>query len=189
MTDAPTGYHLMLPEGWRGFQVDDDGLAELRRLASDRCRALGRPDLEAQLRQLLAQQWSALKRQLAKQVFMPVGASERTLLPMTIAVRQLVATTAQSFDAALASATGIGLERIETPIGPVLRGERVQRGAGELAEVQALTVVYGFALPEPHERRGMVFTGGVTHPSDADPDLVRGHVELLDAIMETMRWR
>ncbi|SDS22971.1 hypothetical protein [Agrococcus carbonis] len=186
---SPTGYHLMLPPGWRGFPVDDDGLAQVQRFVSARFRAIGRPDLDAQMRQLLRQQWAALRAQLARQVFLRAEQDERMLLPMSIAVRQFVAPPPATFEQALATTTGTTLERFDTPAGPWFRGEREQRGQGELSMARSVTVLYGMPLPEPHQRKGLAFIGSVTHADGTDAELVRGHVELLDTIMETVRWR
>ncbi|SFS03379.1 hypothetical protein SAMN04487783_0742 [Agrococcus baldri] len=186
---SPTGYHLLLPPGWRGFSVDDAGLAAVQRLVSARFRELGRPDLDAQMRTLLQQQWEGLRKQLARQVFMQAEQTELKVLPMSIAVRQFVARGGTTFEAGLASVTETPLERIDTPIGPVFRGEREQRGTGEFAVARSVTVLYGLPLPEPHHQKGLAFIGSVTHVDETDDELIRGHVELLDTIMETVRWR
>lgn len=187
--DAPQGYHLMLPPGWRGFEVTDAGLAAVQELVSARFKAVGRPDLDAQMRRLLRQQWDGLRTQLARQVFMQVEESGATLLPMSIAVRQFATRQGGVFEQALSTVTGTTLERIDTPIGPVFRGERQLRGKGELAEALTVTVLYGFPLPEPHQRKGLAFIGSIAYLESVDAQVLRGHVELLDTIMETMRWR
>lgn len=187
--DGPAGYHLLLPPGWQGFSVDDAGLAAVQALMSARFKEAGRPDLDAQARRMLRQQWDGLRKQRAQQVFMRVEETEGTLLPMSIALRKHAVRDGGDFAQSLAQLTACSLDRIETPIGPVHRGERSVEGRGELREARSITVVYGVPLPPPHETRGLALFGTVVHLADTDPELVRGHVEILDSVVETVRWR
>lgn len=184
----PQGYHLMLPPGWRGFPVDDEGLAEVQRLVGAKARAISRPDVEAQLRTVLRDQWQGLRSQLARQVFMQVDDTGRTLLPMSIAVRQLVAQGGADFAATLAGMTGTQPERFDLPIGPMYRAEREQRG-GPIDGAISVSVLYGLPLPAPHDSKGLAFIGTIGFLEHVDAQLVRAQVELLDTIMETVRWR
>ena len=52
--EAPTSFRILLPPGWRQFGVDDASRAALEALIRDRLKPAGRPDLDAQLRSMLA---------------------------------------------------------------------------------------------------------------------------------------
>ncbi|GAA5035296.1 hypothetical protein ACFQRL_00665 [Microbacterium fluvii] len=186
---APTGFHLMLPTGWRRYLVDDEGRRALTAQLAARMKELGRPDLDVQARTLVEAQWRRLRSAKVSAVYLAEGSEAAQALPASIAVRQHVAPVGTDFAASVRTMARVPVEQIETPVGVFLRWITDGQGEGETGEVRTRQVGYAVALPGEGERRGLVFLSSIPHLDDADPTLVALLVEQSDLIMETFRWR
>lgn len=102
---------------------------------------------------------------------------------------QLAAVEGREFESAVRERYNVVPETLTTPIGPLLRWRSTHRGSGDWAEVQTVTLGYGFPAPAVRSRLGLVFVAVMPHPDDVDPAIIEGSVELIDTIMETFRWR
>lgn len=189
MTAAPTGYHLLVPPGWRRFTADLEGKQQLIALASAKLKPLGRPDLDGQVRTLIEQQWSRLSALRADAVYMPGDDEGAPVTPMTLAVLRQVAPAGRTFADRVRSIAGTEPTPIETPLGTVLRWETSQRSTGELEGTSSRLAGYGIPVPGERPDRGAVLLASIPYPNDADRALVDGLVELADTIAETFRWR
>lgn len=185
----PRGYSLLMPDGWSRYRVDDEGRAQFRARAVARMKAMGRPDLDVQMRLLIGEQWRELERTRAFAIYLPDQETRGWRPPLSIAARQIAAREGSDFAAEVLARFGAVPETFETPIGDVLRWRTSHRGAGDLAEVRTVTLGYGFPAPVPAPRVGLVFVAVLPHPDDAAEEIVEGAVELVDTIMETFRWR
>ncbi|GAB3603734.1 hypothetical protein [Microbacterium aureliae] len=185
---SPTGFHIMMPPGWARYLVDDEGKQALIARTSARMRELSRPDLDAQARTLVEVQWRKLRAAGVTAVYLP-GAADPVLPTASIAVRQHVAPAHIDFAGSLTAVTSAPVERFETQIGTVLRWVEEVRGEGEIAEIRSRQVGYGFPLPGPGERRGLVFLASTPYLDDTSADMVAALTERVDTIMETFRWR
>lgn len=192
-TGAPTGFHIMMPPGWARYTVDDAGKRALIARISERMKALGRPDLDAQSRTLVEGQWRQLLATKASAVYLPGEREDDVVTPMTIAVRQFSAPAGRDFETAVRALARVAVDRIEGPYGPILRWTNAQNGTGELAEVRSRLIGYAFPLPAASDSssssRGLVFLTSIPHLSDTDAEMVDGLTELSDTILETFRWR
>lgn len=185
----PRGYSLLLPDGWSRYRVNAEGRREFRARAMQRMRALGRPDLDVQVRLLIDEQWRELERSHSYAVYLPDRETVAWRPPVSIAVRKLAAVEGREFESAVRERYNVVPETLTTPIGPLLRWRSTHRGSGDWAEVQTVTLGYGFPAPAVRSRLGLVFVAVMPHPDDVDPAIIEGSVELIDTIMETFRWR
>lgn len=185
----PRGFSIMMPTGWSRYRVDAEGRAAFQGKAVARMKALGRPDLDVQLRLLISEQWKQLERTRAFAVYLPDEETSEWRPPVSIAARKIAGVEGTDFDSEVRRRFDVVPERIATPLGDVLRWRTAHSGSGELAEVRTVTLGYGFAAPVPEPRLGLVFVAVLPHPVDADPEVIEGSVELVDTIMETFRWR
>lgn len=139
MTDRvdaePNGFRLLMPPGWRSFSADDAGRRSFIEALASRTRALGRPDLDVQLRMLVSQQWRALEQQRAFAVYLPVGESDQLVPPAAIAVCKLAVAGGVEFATGLGERFGISPERHATAIGQILRWRSSGAVREPLAEV------------------------------------------------------
>lgn len=187
-TQAPSGFHIMMPPGWVRYLVDDEGKRALITQTSARMKDLSRPDLDAQARTLVEAQWRRLVQTGVTAVYLPVETTE-ILPPASIAVRQHVAPAGVSFEASLRTVAGSTLEAFDTRIGRILRWRSEAQGKGDLSSIRTRQIGYGIALPGGGDRRGLVFVAAIPFPDGADPVMVEAMTELSDTIMETFRWR
>lgn len=185
---TPSGFHIMMPPGWVRYLVDADGKAALVTQTTARMRQLSRPDLDAQARSMIQSYWQTLTTQRISAIYLPTEAGEAGL-PLSIAVKQHAAPEDVAFAASLPALADAPIERLETPIGEVLRWQKDSRGRNEMAGVTSRQIGYGFPLPLPGDRRGMVFLASIAFPDDAAPEAVALVTETADTIMETFRWR
>lgn len=185
---APSGFHIMMPPGWVRYLVDADGKAALLAQATARMRQLSRPDYDAQMRSMVQSYWQTLARQRISAIYLPSETGDDAL-PLSIAVKQHAAPEGVAFEASLPALAKGPIERFDTPIGPVLRWQQDSRGRDEMAGVTSRQIGYGFPLPIPGDRRGMLFLASIAYPDDASPEAVALMTETADTIMETFRWR
>lgn len=202
---APTGFHIMMPPGWRRFTVDVEGKRALVSVLADRMKEAGRPDLDAQARTMVESQWRQLEKSKATAVYLPGRRDDDLVMPISIATRQFVAPPGAEFALALQRFAKAELERIEVPWGEAFCWTSTQSGRGELAEVRARMLGYGFPLPaertddqtEPSEpsgssepaSRSILFLASISYLDETPADLVEALVALSDSIMDTFRWR
>jgi len=189
VTSAPTGYHLLVPPGWRRFTADLEGKQQLIALASAKLKSLGRPDIDAQVRTLIEQQWSRLATLRADGVYMPGDDESAPVTPMTLAVLRQVAPPGLPFGERVRELARTAPTPIETPMGVVHRWETSERSTGELEGTSSRLVGYGIPVPGEEPDRGVIVLVSIPYPNDADRVLVDGLVELADTIVETFRWR
>lgn len=208
---APSGFHIMMPPGWKRYTVDVEGKRALVSVLSDRMKEAGRPDLDAQSRTMVESQWRQLEKSRATAVYLPGRRDDDLVMPMSIATRQFVAPRGKDFALALHEFAKVEPERIEVPWGEAFRWTSVQSGRGELAEVRARMLGYGFPLPaaeaddhavqdeprgpseEPGQSgptgRGILFLSSISYLDETPTELVDGLVAVSDSIMDTFRWR
>lgn len=186
---APSGFHILMPPGWRRVTVDDAGKKELIADVSARMRELGRPDLDAQARTLIEGQWRQLVLTKTNAVYLPGAQDEQTPLPLSIAVKQYSAPLASSFETSIRALAGTEVEEVHGPYGTILRWTKGQSGVDDLAEVRSQVVGYGFPLPGDNPQRGLLFLASIPYLVDTSAEMVEGLVALADTIMETFRWR
>lgn len=185
----PRGFSILMPEGWSRYRVDDEGRTQFRARAAARMKALGRPDLDVQIRMLVNEQWRELERTRALAVYLPDRETSAWRPPVSIAARKVAAPQGSHFEAAVRERFGALPERLDTPLGQVLRWRSSQRGSGELSELHSVTLGYAFPAPVPDPRVGLAFIAVLPHPDDVVEQTIEGAVELIDTIMETFRWR
>lgn len=188
-TAAPTGFHILMPPGWDRYLVDEAGKQSFRAKISERMKELGRPDLDAQMRTLIENQWRRLGQTKVSALYLPGRRDDGVQMPASIAVKQYVGAPGRDFEASVRAMVSEPVVRVDTQIGPILRWVTEQRGRDELSEVNSRQIGYGFPLPGDGERRGMLFLAAVPFVTDTDPRLVDALTELCDSIMETFRWR
>lgn len=187
---ALSGFRLLLPPGWSRYRVDDDGRKAFIAKLSARMKQVGDPELDVRLRMLASAQWRRLEQTRTHSVYFPDREVQGLAhLPLSLAVRQHVAPPDVEFADDLTTLTRAAIETYDTAIGPIQRWESETRGSDDTAGMTTRALGYGFALPGVDGRRGLVFTGTVPYPDDADPVIVEGATELMDSIMETFRWR
>lgn len=185
-----SGFRVLLPPGWSRYRVDDDGRKAFIAKLSARVKQAGNPELDVRLRMLASAQWRRLEQTRTHSVYFADREIEGLAhLPLSLAVRQHMAPTGVVFADDLGTLTRAAIETYDTAIGPVQRWQSEKPGQDDTAGITIRAVGYGFALPGPGERRGLVFSGTIPYPDDADPALVEGATELIDSIMETFRWR
>lgn len=183
----PTGFHIMMPPGWQRYLVNDSGKRALVQKTSERMKALGRPDLDAEARTLIELQWRRLIRTGVSAVYLP-GEAEEVIPPASIAARQHVAAGTDFATSVRAQADG-ACDEFHTPVGAVLRWQVDVEPEQEAGRIRSRRIGYAFPFPEPDTRRGMIFVAAIPYPEDADPQMLEVLTELLDTIMETFRWR
>lgn len=198
---GPTGFHIMMPAGWQRYRVDDEGKRALTAQVSARMKALGRPDLDVEVRLLVAAQWRRLIETKVSAVYLPGPRDEGELTPASIAAIRHVAPKGKDFESSVRAMAGGPVERFETPAGLFLRWVAYGKGAGELESVKSRQIGYGMPLPagragagadagpEGAERRGMIFLASIPYLPDTDPVMLEALTEMTDTIMETFRWR
>ena len=189
VTAAPTGYHLLVPPGWRRFTADLEGKQQLIALASAKLKPLGRPDIDAQVRTMIEQQWTRLAALRADGVYMPGDGEDDPVTPMTLAVLRQVARPGTTFADRVQELARTAPTSIETPLGVVHRWETTERSTGELEGSSSRIIGYGFPVPGARPDRGAVLLVSIPYPNDADREIVDALVELADTIAETFRWR
>jgi len=187
--DDPRGYSILMPSGWSRYRVDADGKAAFQAKAVARMKAIGRPDLDVQMRLLISEQWKQLERTKAFAVYLPDQETNEWRPPISIAARKVAGSVGTDFETEVRNRFGVVPEKVSTPLGEILRWRSSHSGSGELAEVRTVTLGYAFPAPVPQARLGLVFIAVLPHPDDVEPDVIEGSVELVDTIMETFRWR
>lgn len=188
-SEAPTGFHILMPPGWDRFMVDEAGKKALLARISARMKAMSRPDLDAQARTLVEVQWRQLLSTRSSAVYLPGERDDEVLTPMSIAMKQFVAPRDETFETGVRSLSGADVEAFTAPFGRIFRWESSQRGKGELAEVHSRLLGYGFPMPGENVRRGLLFFTSIPVLNDTDPAIIDALAALSDSIMETFRWR
>ncbi len=186
----PGGFSILFPPGWNRYLIDDEGRKALISRMSAQIRALGRPELDLEVRMLINQQWKQLQTRRVGAVYLPEAtADESAPLPMSFALTQHRARPGVDFEASFRAMAQGRVEAFDTAIGRILRAESERRGKDELSEVIGRQVDYGIGLPIAGDGRGMIISCSITTLDDTDSDVVAGLVELSDTIVETFRWR
>jgi hypothetical protein len=185
-----SGFRILLPPGWSRYRVDDEGRKAFIAKLSARVKQAGNPELDVRLRMVASAQWRRLEQTRTHSVYFPDREIEGLAhLPLSLALRQHVAPVGRAFANDLGTLTSAPVKTYDTAIGSIQRWESEKRGQDDTAGITIRALGYGFALPGPAERRGLIFTGTVPYTDDADPAIVEGATELIDSIMETFRWR
>ena len=186
----PGGFSILFPPGWTRYFIDDEGRQALTSRMSTQVRALGRPDLDVEMRMLINQQWKQLQTRRVGAVYLPESVAEDSApIPMSFALIQHRGRPGIEFETTFRDMAPGPEEAIDTSVGRILRTEAERRGKDELAEVIGRQLDYGIPLPLPGDGRGMIISASITTLDDTDPALVAGLVELSDTIVETFRWR
>lgn len=187
---APGGFSILFPPGWTRYFIDDEGRKALTARMSTQIRALGRPELGAEVRLMINQQWKQMQARRVGAVYLPEGTGDDSApLPMSFAMIQHIARSGHDFEASFRAMADGRIEGFDTSIGRILRAESERRGKDELADVIGRQIDYGIPLPGEREPRGMIISTSITTLDDTDPALVQGLAELSDTIVETFRWR
>lgn len=188
--EAPRGFRIAFPPGWRHYPVDDRGRAALLRDIAERSRAAGRPDLDAALRRRATEQFEGLRRTRGVAMYVPgEGAAAESGMPMSIVASRWLAQGGRPFDDDVRERAGAEVLRIDLSHGAVLRWVQERDAESTREGVRTRTVSYVYPEPGDDPRRGMLLTAGILHlGTDETAPATAGMVELADAIAETFRW-
>lgn len=188
--EAPRGFRIAFPPGWKHYPVDDRGRAAILRDVSERSRAAARPDLDAALRRRVHEQFEALRRTRAVAMYVPgEEASSESGMPMSVVASHWIAQAGRTVEEDVRDRAGSEVLRVEMPHGAVLRWVQERDGATTREGVRTRTVSYVYPEPGEQPRRGVLLTAGILHLGTAETEpATAGMVELADAIVETFRW-
>lgn len=188
-TDVPA-FHLVLPPGWRDTPATREGLASVRAEVSAAMKAAHRPDLDLQMRSLLAQAADRLDRAEPLRMYLQSGLPPERRLPLSLSVGRVRSTQERSLDSEI-----VGLVR-EHGAAPLDRSAHVMRwirhGSVEVpgGSVRTRTINYLIAVPGTERRQALLFTAVI--PIAAGPTLDDEMVDrltlLADAIVATFQW-
>ncbi|MCR8670080.1 hypothetical protein [Agrococcus sp. HG114] len=187
---APRGFRIAFPPGWRHYPVDERGRAALLRDVAERARLAGRPDLDAALRRKVREQLDGLQRGRGVAMYVPgPEAASETGMPMSMVASRWLAPAGSALEADVRARAGTEVVRIDLPHGTVLRWMVERDGASTREGVHTRTVSYVYPEPGDDPRRGILLTAGILHLGTPETDSVTSAlVELADAIVETFRW-
>jgi hypothetical protein len=188
--EAPRGFRIAFPPGWRHYPVDDRGRAALLRDVAERAKLAGRPDLDAALRRKVREQFDGLQRGRGVAMYVPgPDAASDSGMPMSMVASRWIAPAGTGLAVDVQARAATEVLRIDMPHGSVLRWVVDRDGASTREGVLTRTVSYVYPEPGDDPRRGILLTAGILHLGSDETDTVTAAlVELADAIVETFRW-
>lgn len=192
-TAAPTprGYTLLVPPDWGQFPADDAGRDALVALLRARFAEVQRPDLFAQVRSAVQQQWDQLRSQGAIEIYMPVIPPTEGGTPMTVVTVPWIAQGPFDEDVRARAGAASGYEVLDAGDGTVVhRWENERAGQGATEGVFAREITYVRPFPGDSPQRGVMLMASIVHPGAelAGPAL-DGFTALADAVASTFVWR
>jgi len=187
---SPKGYTLLVPPDWGRFVADDAGRDELIGMLRARFLEVHRPDLFAQVRSAVHQQWAQLRQRGAIEIYMPVVPPVEGGTPMSIVTVPWIAQG--PFDEDVRHrAGGSPVEALDAGDGAlVYRWESEREGSGSTERVFAREICYVRPFPGTDPQRGILVMASIIHPGvdEAGPAL-DGFTALADAVASTLVWR
>ena len=188
-SDIPP-FRLVLPPGWRDSPATRDTLAEIRAEVSAAMKTARRPDLDLQLRSLLAQTADHLDRAEPLRLYLQSGLPPERRLPLSLSVGRVRGTEQRSLDS---DVIGLVRDHGAAPLDERALAMRwIRNGSVEIPGGTARTrsINYLIAVPGTERREALLFSAVI--PVAAGPSLDGEMVErltlLADSIVATFQW-
>jgi len=186
---TPTGYTLLVPPDWGRFAADDSGRNELVSMMRKRFIEVARPDLFAQARAAVHQQWAQLRARGAIEVYMPVAPPDEGGTPMSIVTVPWIAQGPLADD--VQRRAGASVETLDAGDGTsVYRWESEREGRGQTEGVFAREICFLRPFPGADPQKGVLVMASIVHPGvDVAGPALDGFTALADAVASTLVWR
>lgn len=187
-------FRFVLPPGWLQHVPTNAGQKEDVRKASAIFMQAGRPDLDAEFRNMMAQANQGMRRTKVFAIYRQEDVPLEELLPLSITASAMDAPDGGNLDAWVTEAFRLrGATFLDDHLKHVVRWtSEPQRpaGAAPITGVGGRTMTYVIPVPGTMRRKALVFTSTIVIPDgDVISDDVLSGLELLsDAMISTFAW-
>ncbi|NYF98791.1 protein TPRXL [Janibacter cremeus] len=184
-------FEIKLPTGWERRSPDDADRERFEAGLKQRFMRMQRPDLFAQVREMLRESYDGMRREGAIAFYTATGESQDTAwVPGSLVVSLRRPPTGETLDGLVKHAIR------EYGAAPLfgdtrfVRFEQQKKVTVEGGTIAQTTIVYLTPIPGSKRRRALQFTASFGRPVEAPTDDERGraYTSLFDLMVSTLRW-
>jgi len=183
-------FHLVLPAGWRDRPATRETLTSVRAEVSAAMKAAHRPDIDLQLRSLLAQAADRLDRAEPLRLYLQSGVPPERRLPLSLSVGRVRGSTGRSLDSDIVRFVR---DHAAAPLDEAAHIMRwIRHGSVDVpgGAVRTRSINYLIAVPGTERHQALLFTAVIPIAAgvELDGEMIGRLTLLADAIVATFQW-
>lgn len=187
---TPRGYTLLVPPDWGRFAANETGREELVGMLRARFLEVHRPDLFAQVRASVHQQWKQLRARGAIEIYMPVVPPVEGGTPMSIVTMPWISQGPFGEDVQRRAGAAEVEKLAAGNDSSVYRWETEREGRNDTEGLHAREICYVHTFPGSKPQRGILVMASIVHPGiDTAGPALDAFTTLADAVASTLVWR